>query len=531
VTTLLSRLLTEAEAARPSHPAVEDAQGSISYSDLARRAGQIAAELVDRGVRPGDRVGVLVPKTVDAVASLYGILYAGAAYVPLDVAAPPARLAYMIRNCSMTALLADAGQLARLMKHEPDLPLKAVLIATGENQLPESLSEALATDFIAPSDIASRDPLSSPVDVATQGLAYILYTSGSTGEPKGVMISHGNALAFVDWAHDAVGVNPDDRLSSHAPFHFDLSIFDLYVASQAAATVVLVPQMLSMFPVRLAEWIEQQAISVWYSVPSILVQLVERGRLDRFELQNLRRVLFAGEVFAPKYLRALMQAIPHARYFNLYGPTETNVCTAYEVTEPPDGNSPVPIGRPASGASISLRDDDGRVLSDVGAVGELWAAGPTVALGYWNDEAKTAQRFVIDSSGEDPAGPARCYRTGDLACRDESGELIFHGRRDHMIKSRGYRIELGEIESAMLSHPAVHEACALGIPDVEIGNRIRVCLALHEDAPLSQDELHRYLAERLPNYMLPQETFFFEHLPKTSTGKADRTALAGNIDQ
>ena len=342
------------------------------------------------------------------------------------------------------------------------------------------------------------------------------------------MISHRNALAFVEWSRDdTIGVGPDDRLSSHAPFHFDLSVFDLYVAALAQATVVLVPDGTSLFPVKLAEWIERQRISVWYSVPSILVQLLNRGRLERFTYPRMRRMLFAGEVFATKYLREWMVRLPHAEWHNLYGPTETNVCTAYRVPAPPEGDKPISIGAAASGDTIILRDEAGRVLTEPGQEGEIWVDGPTVALGYWGDEKKTRERFV--TAPELTGDTRRVYRTGDLAAWDGAGNLTFFGRRDHMIKSRGYRIELGEIESAAAGHAAVQEICAVPIPDADIGNRIRACVVLHAGAQLDRDGFERHLAARLPRYMVPHEVFFLSGLPKTSTGKIDRRALAGDL--
>lgn len=519
---LLSGLLCSAAATRPEHPAVEDDRRALSYRALADRAGRLAAELSARSISAGDRVGILMPKSTDAVVSLYGILAAGAAYVPLDTQVPAARLAYMIRNSKMKALITFAKEADRLGDGLAETSLETVLLLDAD-EASAGFCPAPGIGVVRSSEIARRAPLDQPVTVSQNQLAYILYTSGSTGEPKGVMISHRNALAFVEWARRTVDVGADDRLANHAPFHFDLSIFDIYVAALAQATLVIVPQGTSLFPAALAQWIERKQISIWYSVPSILVQLLDRGGLDRFEYRRLRKVLFAGEVFAPKYLRAWMEKVPHADWFNLYGPTETNVCTYCHLRDVPVDDTPIPIGRAASDDTIYVRRDDGRAATEADCEGEICVAGPTVALGYWADDKQTGARFVTDSelTGDD----RRIYRTGDVGCWDADGNLHFRGRRDHMIKSRGYRIELGEIESAAIAHSAVLEVCAIAVPDPQIGNRIRACVVRHPGVALDRKGLLRHLVERLPHYMVPQEVCFLDALPKTSTGKTDRRAL------
>lgn len=516
----LDTLLIQAAEQRPDHVAVEDARGALTYGALNESAGRIAAVLRDLGVLPGDRVGLLHPKSADAVAALYGIMGAGGAYVPLDLGSPAARLGAIIRDCGIRVLIGDSTSAARLFASERSLPIEHLVrlddaaSATGVHS---------TTNVVTRNEVDAASPVSA-CDSADDALAYILYTSGSTGAPKGVMISHGNAWAFVDWARQTIGIGPDDRLSSHAPFHFDLSVFDLYVASAARATVCIVPDGTAMFPASLSEWIEARGISVWYSVPSALVQMGERGRVDRFAFERLRRVCFAGEVMPSRHLRAWMERLSRARWFNLYGPTETNVCTYYEPTCPPADDAPIPIGHAASGDVIYLLGEDGRVIRDPGVEGEVWVDGPTVARGYFGDERKTAEQFVVrrELAGHDRP----LYRTGDLAAWRADGELLFHGRRDSMIKCRGYRIELGEIEAAAHGCPAVEEACAVAIPDEQIGHRIRLVVVPRGGTTLDRAEVERRLLERLPRYMMPGELVVAMDLPRTSSGKIDRQRLA-----
>jgi L-proline---[L-prolyl-carrier protein] ligase len=356
-------------------------------------------------------------------------------------------------------------------------------------------------------------------------LAYILYTSGSTGTPKGVMISHRNSLGFVEWVADTFEVSPDDRLSSHAPLHFDLSILDIFVAMKSGASLALVPDGTSTFPIRLAQWMESNAISIWYSVPSILTLLLLKGGLDRVDLGRIRLLIFAGEVFPTKYLRELMRALPRAIFVNLYGPTETNVITWFRVPPLPDDQTePIPIGWTCANTDIFVVDEEGRRVTEPGLKGELYARGVTVAQGYWGDPEKSGRSFIQNPF--QPHFPDRAYRTGDIVTFDEAGCYRLIGRRDRMIKSRGYRIELDEIEVVLHAHPEVKEAAVVAVPDEMMGNRIRAFVACGEGASLDQGTLREYCLEKLPRYMVPESIDLLERLPKTSTGKVDRTLLA-----
>jgi amino acid adenylation domain-containing protein len=372
--------------------------------------------------------------------------------------------------------------------------------------------------------------LVGPVSLAGRvesDLAYILYTSGSTGVPKGVMLTHRNALTFIDWCAKTFGIGADDRLSNHAPLHFDLSVFDVYNAIGAGASVHVVDEEMAVFPVSVARFMATEALTVWYSVPSALVQLLQRGNLARRPLPSLRLVLYAGEPFPVKHLRALTEALPDVAIYNLYGPTETNVCTYYRVPTPlPAGIDQVPIGRACDNTEAIARHGDGQPIA-MGEEGELYVRGPSVTPGYWADPAKTAS--VVVPNRERPELGDRTYRTGDVVRWDSDGNFLFVGRRDHMIKSRGYRIELGEIEAALYAHPATVEAAAVPVPDEEIGNRIFAVVTVKAGADVTTEELTRHCAARIPHYMIPERIDLRTHLPKTSTGKVDRRQLAADL--
>lgn len=505
-------LLRDAAQGGEDRLAVLDRGRSLSYGELDRQSSQLAHALRDRGVAPGDRVGLWLEKSLEALVGIYGTLKAGAAYVPLDDQAPLKRLAYIARDAGISCLVSSqskAGDWEALVEH--GAPLQAVLAAGGH-----------ASDTgpaVIPWTALAGYPTEPPdVVVDPDSLAYILYTSGSTGEPKGVMLSHLNGLSFVDWAAQELEIGPEDRLSSHAPLHFDLSTFDLFAAAWGAAPVVLVPPEASVFPSELARFIERSRITVWYSVPSILTALVLRGGLDASPPRELRAVIFAGEVFPTKYLRRLAELVPWARLYNFFGPTETNVCTYYEVPRGAPLGDALPIGKPIEGVQASVQRSDGGSVAS-GEAGELAIRGPTVMHGYWGDPQRTARALSIDAGG-------RTYRTGDLVREGADGNLLFLGRRDAQVKTRGYRVELGEIEAALSALAAVVECAVVAIPDDAITNRLKAFVVTTE--PLAAGDLVAWCRERLPPYMIPHEFEFRRGLPKSSTGKLDRRRLQSN---
>src|SRR4029453_10265032 len=387
---------------------------------------------------------------------MFGIMKAGAAYVPVDSTAPASRNAYIFRNCAVKALIVEARLAAGLLQQFSETgfaPEFIVVDGVGGGMPLRQALEALDLENPAPSAPSATREISD--------LAYNLYTSGSTGKPKGVMLSHGNAAAFIDWSFDVFKPNEYDRFSSHAPFHFDLSILDIYVSLKHGATLVIVEEALGKEPARLAPWIAEKKLTVWYSAPSILSLVGQFGKLEQYDYSSLRLVLFAGEVFPIKYLKLLKSLWLHPRYFNLYGPTETNVCTFYEVPHliPASQTESVPIGKACPYCEPLVVNEDGIEVAR-GTEGELCIAAPGVLQGYWNLPENTAKAFL---RGHD----TRWYRTGDIVVALPDGNYKFLGRRDRMIKKRGYRIELGEIEVALYQHPAIKEAAVLAFPNVD----------------------------------------------------------------
>jgi amino acid adenylation domain-containing protein len=353
-------------------------------------------------------------------------------------------------------------------------------------------------------------------------LALMLYTSGSTGNPKGVMLSHLNVMTFVKWTVTEFDITADDHLSQVAPLHFDLSTFDLYGAALAGASVHLAPRQTSMFPMEMRKFLESQKISVMYAVPSALIMLTERAKLEPGDLPGLKTLLFAGEVFPTKYLSRMMKLLPHTLFSNLYGPTETNVCTYYTLSGPPAEDAPpISIGKAITNVETFVVKEDGS-LAVPGEVGELHVRGASVMQGYWGDPERTAQSRLQNVFSEGLTDPV--YKTGDLVIEEADGNYTFLGRRDNQIKSRGYRIELGEIETALYAHPEIREAAAVAIPDDMITNRIKAYVVAESE--LDPRNLSTFLGDHIPKYMVPGEFEFRDVLPKTSTGKIDRQSLS-----
>lgn len=503
-------LLTGLEAwslRSPDALAVEDERGrGLTYQQLDDAADRLSTRLRALGVVRGDRVGVCMPKSINSLIGILGILKARAAYVPVDYSAPAERNRLIFTNCQARVICTDEPR-AQALHTGGTVPASLLTF-------PGSAAEGIGSPWLD-----DTIPTRHPEPVHADDLTYILYTSGSTGVPKGVMHTQASAMSFVDWAVETFRPERADRFSSHAPFHFDLSILDLYVPLSTGATVVLVGEELGKDPVRLAPFIAERKLTVWYSAPSILALMAQYGKLETFDYSKLRHVLFAGEVFPVKYLRTLRRLWPGKAFFNLYGPTETNVCTFYRIPDAIDDarTEPFPIGAVCRNCR-DLVGAEHLQSAAPGAEGILYihASGP-VMTGYWNQPEMNAKVFHVDSRGE------RWYRTGDVVRREPNGDYIFQGRRDRMVKRRGYRIELGEIEAALYRNPRIKDAAvvAKGSDD---GVTI-TAFVVGGGEKLSIVALKQFSATHLPAYMIPDRFVFLDALPRTSTDKVDYQAI------
>jgi amino acid adenylation domain-containing protein len=519
---LLPQAVLQAAERTPDQEAVRCFSKSLTYQELATRALALARTLHDQGVRRGDRVGIYMNKSVDAVVGIYGAMLAGAAYVPLDPFAPPARLRFVIQDCGIRWLITHpnkTSQLQEIMEEETGLEYLIGMPAQDDFPAPGG-PRAISWEDVGQQGAAPLPDLR----LVEQDLAYILYTSGSTGTPKGIMHTHRSGLSFANWSVNTYQITAQDRLSNHAPFHFDLSTFDLFAAHRAGAATVLIPEAVTKLPASLSKLMADEKLSVWYSVPFALIQLLQHGGLPARDLSHLRWILFAGELFPTKHLRAIMNTLPHVRFSNLYGPTETNVCTYYHVPPlPEDSDEPISIGRACENVEDLVVDSDGQPVAP-GETGELLIRGGVVMRGYWGRPELTQRGFYLR--------PAQgylndiFYRTGDLVQQMPDGNYKFLGRKDRQIKTRGYRVELDEIETNLLAHPQVNEAAVYPVPDGQGSNLIEAGVTLKEGAAVDPSELTGYLAGLLPPYAVPARIHISPDFPRTSTGKIDRRALA-----
>jgi amino acid adenylation domain-containing protein len=509
----------------PDRPAVQDATGVMTHRELHELSNGVALLFRQCGVGRGHRVGMWMPKQKGAVAVMLGTSKCGAIYVPVDPQAPVDRAAFILANADISVLVTSQRLLATLGPHLKALTsLRAILLVDGSGGRADPGIATIEWNAIQPAADVPGEPNAVESDPA-----YILYTSGSTGTPKGVVISHVNALTFIEWTIATFGIQPEDRLSGHAPLHFDLSVFDIYAALGTGACVVMVPDRIAPFAAEFARWIDDERITVSYMVPSAFIRLLKHGELERFEYRALHTILFAGEVFPVKHLREVMPRFPHARWFNLYGPTETNVCTWLPVPMPLIQEHELSIGQSCENFDCFALTGDGRKAGP-GEEGELVVRGPGVMLGYWKTPERTAKNLTPNPLHKDYTD--LIYRTGDLVRVLPDGiSFQYLARLDHMVKTRGYRVELEEIEHVLHANTRVRNAAVVAIPDEEVGARLRAAVVVEDDQVVSPQDLATHCATKLPSYAIPEVFVMMNELPTTSTGKVDRRRLAESLSE
>jgi len=371
--------------------------------------------------------------------------------------------------------------------------------------------------------LMESDPL--PRQASPAEPAHILFTSGSTGVPKGVVITHSNVTSFVEWARRHFEFGASERFSGHTPLHFDLSTFDVFGTFATGAELHMVPHETTLSPFKLAEFIHSAELTQWFSVPSVLNYMAKFDAVKYGDFPSLRRVLWCGEVLPTPVLSYWMRRLPHVRFTNLYGPTEATIASSfYDVPAcPNDERAPIPIGAPCDGEELIVLDADLQPVPQ-GVIGDLYIAGTGLSPGYWRDPEKTAAAFLRVSRGSNSND--RIYRTGDLARRCEDGLVYFIGRNDTQIKSRGYRIELGEIETALSALPGLQESAVVAIDRGGFESWLICCAyVLHPSSHATSLSVRKELEKHIPNYMIPARWMSCAVLPKNANGKIDRPRL------
>ncbi len=496
----VAQLFEEAAARYPNKTALIFGAERVTYRELNRRANRLAHHLRAQGAGPEILVALCASRSVELIVALLAVLKAGAAYVPLDPAYPAQRIAYMLRDTRAPIVLAQREHAALLAGYE------VAPIFLDHSEIADSTFEAVDDDenLIASSEATS--------------LAYVMYTSGSTGEPKGVAVENRAIVRLVsntNYCH----FGPDEVFLQFAPVSFDASTFEIWGALLHGATLVLMPPQASSLEA-LGRAIAEHGVTTLWLTAGLFHLFVDERLAD---LRPLRQLLAGGDVLSALHLRCALEALPDTTLINGYGPTEGTTFTCCHVMKRGDAvPDSVPLGRPISNTRVYILDDRLQPLPP-GEIGELFAAGDGVARGYRNAPELTAEKFLADPFAE-TAG-ARMYRTGDLARWREDGAVEFLGRKDGQVKILGHRIELGEIEAALAAHPGVRQACVAVSKDDAGTKRLAAYYVAAPNGETGPDELKDFLAARLPGYMVPAFYISMWALPLTANGKVDRAAL------
>ena len=503
----LGRAFDQTALQNPGLPAIRMAPGQdVDYAALTAFADRLARWLLDRNAGPGTVVALQNGKTWQGYAAMLACLKAGAAYTNLDVQNPIERLGHILSACRPLLVLCDGPPAASISEVAASLRIPTVCLSDDASEFAAS-SPANSAQL---PQVTGADP------------AYLMFTSGSTGVPKAVAISHASVLNFVAWSRSVFGIGPGDVVANVNPIFFDNSVFDFYSALFTGACLAPISSAAPADPRATVRQVDEARCTIWFSVPSQLIYLMAMKALRPDTFRSIRTIIFGGEGYPKSELSKLFALYgERCRLINVYGPTEcTCICSAYQISaEDLGGPGLPPLGRLADNFSYLILDEDRPVAP--GDVGELCLMGPQVALGYYNDPERTSAAFVPNPLAA--ALPQRMYRTGDLV-RETDGLLHFVGRRDNQIKHMGYRIELEEIEAAIHRLSYTIEVAAI-YERIHEGFGHIIAYVATSDGAVNEARLRRDLELLLPSYMIPNRFAILDQLPKNANGKVDRARL------
>ncbi len=490
------RYLDQTAESFPNKAAVIDKDGSITFRELrdnGRKIGKAISGKLGCSKKP---VFVYLPKSVKMISAFMGILYSGNFYTPTDVSFPFEKVKGILDALKPALILTDEKHAETLKEHgvEAELLLNIDSVET-ENPGPLYLEKTIDTD-----------------------IAYILFTSGSTGVPKGVIISHRSIIDYIDWAKKCYDISEKNIIGNQAPFYFDNSTLDIYLMLSCGATLHIIPEHYYSFPAKLMDYVREKQINTIFWVPSVFINVANSDVLSRMDCQCLKTILFAGEVMPNKHLNYWRKYIPDALYSNLYGPTEITVdCTYYIVDREFSDDEPLPIGVPCPNTDVMVLDH-GELVTEPDKVGELCVRGTSLALGYWNNPEKTREVFIQNPLNH--LYEEKIYCTGDLVHYNQRGEIMYDGRRDFQIKHMGYRIELGEIETAALGLEGIQDTCV-----IYDAMKKEIILVYVGDESVNANSFRAELVKKIPKYMVPTVYHRLQKFPYNDNGKIDRKAL------
>jgi len=521
--TLVDQLVRTAEAL-PERRAFQCADRHVNYAQLLLQTRQLSACLDARGVAHQEPVALLLPRCLESSVAIYGVMYGGRVYVPIDPALPLESVRSLLTDCGISVLITHP-QMARLvcnlLKDEHSLH---TIIGLEAEATKETSAALYSWDDIRELSIDSTSPRAAIDDVA-----YVIHTSGSTGRPKGIVHTHYSGSSYARLSAATFGLTQHDVIASHGPLHTDMCTIGFFAGPLVGASVAIIPDAHVRVPASMSLYIESNQISVWYSVPQALVQLVNAGVLDQRDLTSLRLVVYAGESLAPNRILQLLEHVPEAQVCNVYGPAETNQCMHHFVSGVDelqalvsDGRQ-VPIGNVWSETSALLLDEQNEIVK-TGSVGELVVQSSTLMKQYWHSHRKTSDIYF-----DNPADKQRYYRTGDLARRDASGLYTLVGRLGRQVKVQGMRVELDSIELLLAQHPSVVNAVAIAEnTSTDPGSCIiRAFVTLRSECDPSS--LLSYARTCMARHAVPQTIDILPTIPLTSGGKVDRLQLCAQM--
>lgn len=521
----LHQYVTQQASIRPDATAVVMRSERLTYQDLEVKSDKLAGLLSRAGCRSGDRVALLLPKVPQTLICMLAVMKCGGIYVPLDINNPAERVSKMIMRSAPKIIMANyqSEQLLRnIMTH---LTGNFVPVLGWMEDTHPDIS-GITTGFIRP-DIQTIEFGDYKGNSDPHSVAHILFTSGSTGMPKGVMVTHANVVSFVDWATSYFNISAEDRVSGHAPLHFDLSTFDIYGAFASGAELYMVPPDIGIIPNKIAEFMKESKLTQWFSVPSLLSYMARFDAVHFDSMPYMKRLLWCGEVFPTSALRYWMKRLPHVEFTNLYGPTETTIASSYYTMPaiPKDDDEEVPIGQPCAGEELLILDDNLKPVPK-GEIGNLYIKGVGLTAGYWQDQEKTDEVFLKLSDG------TLIYKTGDLARTGSDGMVYYHGREDYQVKTRGYRVELGEIENGLLRIPGIKECAVVPFQAHGMDAKAIGAILVMDEESRNPDliQMRKDLSEFVPNYAIPAKWLELDEMPRNGNGKIDRKSLISQIE-